>query len=367
MDDLLLLETVERYLLDEMSAEEKSYFDQLRNTNAHIDQIVVEHSMFLHQMNAYVNHKNFKNLLQQTHQDLHNNHIVLENDNMNTKAKVVQLWNRYKKIAGIAASIAGITALCISALVVYFSPVQNPQLKQLSRELQLVKRTQQNQNKLINDVTYKSKIPENAKAISGGSGFLFDGKGFLLTNAHVVKNSKNIIIQNTNGVEFKSKVIYKDVEKDIAIIKITDEDFSNIKNIPFGFKNSKSDLGEQIYTLGFPRNEIVYNEGYISSKTGFEGDSLSWQVTVSANPGNSGAPVLNKNGEIIGIISNMQVQAEGFVFAIKSKYVLKVLEELKRNEEYPNFKIPYISSLKGESRTSQIKKVEDYIYMIKAY
>lgn len=367
MDDLLLLETVERYLLDEMSSEEKTYFEHLRNTNSNIDQIVVEHSMLFHQMNSYVKNKSFRTLLHSTHQNLRNANIVVENDNMNSKAKVIQLWNRYKKVAGIAASIAGITALCISALVIYFSPVQSPQLKQLSRELQLVKRTQQNQNKLINDVTYKSKIPENTKAISGGTGFLFDGKGFLLTNAHVVKNSKNIIIQNNEGREFKSTVVYKDVAKDIAIIKIDDEDFTTIKNLPFGFKKSNSDLGEQIYTLGFPRNEIVYNEGYISSKTGFEGDSLSWQVTISANPGNSGAPLLNKNGEIIGIISNMQIQAEGFVFAIKAKYVLKVLEELKQNDEYPNFKIPYISSLKGASRTDQIKKVEDYIYMIKAY
>lgn len=367
MDDLLLLDTVERYLLGEMSNEEKTYFEHLRNTNSDIDQLVVEHTMFMQEMNSYVVHKNFKTLLQETHQNLHNANIVVENDNMNSKAKVVQLWNRYKKIAGIAASIAGITALCISALVVYFSPVQNPQLKQLSRELQQVKRTQQNQNKLINDVTYKSKVPEDAKAISGGTGFLFDGKGFLITNAHVVKNSKNIIIQNSEGSEFKSIVIFKDVAKDIAIIKINDEDFTSIKNLPFGFKKSNSDLGEQIYTLGFPRNEIVYNEGYISSKTGFEGDSLSWQVTVSANPGNSGAPVLNNNGEIIGIISNMQIQAEGFVFAIKAKYILKILEELKKNDDYPNFKIPYTTSLKGESRTDQIKKVEDYIYMIKAY
>ena len=95
--------------------------------------------------------------------------------------------------------------------------------------------------------------------------------------------------------------------------------------------NLQADLAEPIFTLGYPRNdEMVYGQGYLSAKTGLNGDSLSCQITIAANPGNSGGPVLNQNGEVIGVLSTRQVSAEGVVFAIQSKYIHSVLNELKK-------------------------------------
>jgi len=101
-----------------------------------------------------------------------------------------------------------------------------------------------------------------------------------------------------------------DLERDLAIVKIDDPDFKPFSSLPYGFKKSGADLGEEIFTLGYPRDEIVYGEGYMSAKTGFNGDTLACQIAVAANPGNSGGPVINKNGEVVGILSTRQVQAE---------------------------------------------------------
>ena len=92
-------------------------------------------------------------------------------------------------------------------------------------------------------------------------------------------------------------------ERDLAILKIDDKDFKPVNTLPYSIRKTQPDLGEELFTLGYPRDEIVYNMGYLSAKTGYKGDTTSCQLSLTANPGNSGAPVFNKNGEIIGIIT----------------------------------------------------------------
>ena len=138
---------------------------------------------------------------------------------------------------------------------------------------------------LINEV--KSKIPENAKLISGGSGFLIDAKGYIITNAHVLKGSGAVVVNN-KGQEFSASISYVDQSKDLAILKINDEDYQPLASLPYSIKKANTEMGERVFTLGYPRNDIVYGEGYLSARTGYNSDSLTYQVQISANPGNSG-------------------------------------------------------------------------------
>jgi serine protease Do len=367
MEDIQLLEAVERYIRGEMKPDERVHFEQLRKTNPEVDQMVVEHTLFIHQMNEVGELRKFKSTLNEVHTDLAEKGLI-NSDRLKGKAKVVYLWKRYKRVAAIAATIAGITTVTISLLVWSLSPKpDNKKIQALSRDLEKVKKdqivTKAAVNNLQNDIkTYNPNIAYK----SGGSGFLIDGKGLLITNLHVVKNAKNIAVQNKKGEIFNAKIVFSDIQKDLAVLKVDDDNFKPLNTIPYNISKTSADLAEPIFTLGYPRDSIVYGQGYLSAPTGYKGDTLSYQIAIAANPGNSGGPVLNHNGEVIGILSTRQVSAEGVVFAIQSKYIYNVLNELKKTDTaYLKIKTPAVSSLKGLERTQQVKKIEDYVFMVK--
>jgi S1-C subfamily serine protease len=369
MDEIQLLEAIERYLAGDMSTQEMAQFESIRKQTPEIDQMVVEHEMFLHQMDHFARRKNFATLSKQTFDNLYTAgewNIIDENS---TKAKVIQIWNKYKRVTAIAASVGGFIALFTSSMIMYFSPSLNgSQVLQLSKAIEVIKKNQKVQGHLLNEV--KTKLPENAKLVSGGSGFLIDTKGFVITNAHVLKGNSAIVV-NSDGEELKAAIIYADKDLDLALLQINDEEFKQPKQLPFTIRKKMTDLGEEIFTLGYPRtdNDIVYGKGYLSAQSGFEGDSNAYQIQISANPGYSGAPVFNDNAELIGIISTRQKQAEGVAFAIKSKKIYDLVNTIKENESTKDVKVKLAkaSTKHGKDRKSHISNFKDYIYSIKSY
>ena len=151
---------------------------------------------------------------------------------------------------------------------------------------------------------------------------------------------------------------------DLAILKIADTSFKQLNDLPYTFPKSAAELAEPIFTLGYPREEVVYGEGYLSAKSGYYGDTTSYQISISANPGNSGGPVINKNGEVIGIISSKETNADGVVFAIKSQNIYDALKEVKKEKDI-TIKTPGVNTLRGLDRVKQIKKIEDFVYKVK--
>ncbi|WP_290791955.1 S1 family peptidase [Flavihumibacter sp. UBA7668] len=363
-EDLQLLEAVERYLNHEMSQEERTYFEELRASNPEIDQLVVEHQHFLNQIDKYGERKQIQASLNEVHNALLN---AGEIKPAAPVVKVISLVNKYKKVLALAASIAGITALAISGLVTYLTPKSNPsEIAQLKKEINTVKISQKQAQNEINTLKH---TPSNRPAIPGkfgGTGFLIDGKGFLVTSAHVVAKADSIYIVNTRGEYFKAKTLHVNDHTDIAILKIVDPRFEPIRHLPYGFKKAKADLGEQIFTLGYPRTEIVYNEGYLSAKTGYNGDTVAYQIAISANPGNSGGPIFNQHGEVIGVLSGKQVTAEGVVFSSQSKNIYMALDSLKQDSS-TIIRIQSNSSVKGADRVQQIKRIEECIFNVMSY
>ncbi|MDQ6608828.1 MAG: serine protease [Bacteroidota bacterium] len=372
MEDLKILEAVEHYIAGDMSPDERVYFEGLRKRNPEIDQMVVEHTFFLQQMARFEDTRQFKSTLNETHIHLAEKGLI-QSPKLQGRAKIVYLFNRYKRTAAIAASIAGITALCISAMVWSFSPGKpankkdienlNRDIQTISQQVNQVKKQSQVLSQRMDNVTESTVKPVYT---SGGTGFLIDAKGYLVTNAHVVEGAQYIAVQKNNGADFKAKVVFTDKQRDIAILKIIDTAFKAPQPIPYAIKKSPADIAEPIFSLGYPRNDIVYGEGYLAAKTGYNGDTLAVQISINANRGNSGSPIINRNGEIIGILNAKQTSAEGAVFAVQSKYIYDALMGLKKSDTtYQNIKLPSTSTLKGADRTQQVKKIANYVYMVK--
>lgn len=363
MEQHQIAEIVEKYLKGELNAQEKSAFEEMRKNNPELDQTVVEYQYFFEEMGKYGEAKRFKSNLYDTHHTLQENGDIREFQ-LKAKALIINMWTRYRKVVAVAASIAVITALFTSGMITIFSP-KSPirDIEELRRKVSNLEKQSSTQRAEFNKI--KTKIEPGADVKFGGTSFLIDTKGYLVTSAHVLKEAKKLYVQNSQGIDLLAEIVLQDASADIAILKINDPDYKAPKQLSYGFKRSQTDLSETLFTLGFPKDEIVYNEGYLSAKTGLDGDTMSCQINITANPGNSGGPIFNRNGEIIGILNARQASADGVVFATKSKYIFRLIDQLKETEDAPKVRIKSGSSIKGLDRTEQIKKVQDHVYMVK--
>jgi len=202
-----------------------------------------------------------------------------------------------------------------------------------------------------------------------GTGFFIDGKGYITTNYHVIMDASEIeidLIQKGEKKSFKAKVISIDKQNDLAIIMIDDPKFKPYLKLPYSFKTKISDIGSDVFALGYPMalstmgEEVKFTDGKISSKTGYQGDVSTYQISVPVQPGNSGGPLFDYDGNIIGIVSAKIMEADNVSYAIKSNYLKNLLDVLPENLNIPND-----LSLISLSLTEKIKLLSDYVVLIK--
>lgn len=163
-----------------------------------------------------------------------------------------------------------------------------------------------------------------------GSGFIVSTDGYLLSNHHVVEGADEIIVTLTDKREFKAKLIGSDRRTDIALLKI---DASALPTLKFG-QPDKLKVGEWVLAIGSPFGlENTVTAGIVSAKGRDTGDYLPFiQTDVAVNPGNSGGPLLNMNGEVIGINSQIYSRTGGFMgisFAIPIDEAQRVADQLR--------------------------------------
>ena len=205
----------------------------------------------------------------------------------------------------------------------------------------------------LNIDDYKDIKPKK----SSGTGFFLNTEGYLITNYHVIDNAQTITVSGINDdykESFKATVEVADKQNDLAILKINDPSFKALDNIPYTFKYTTSSVGEDCFVLGYPLissmgMDIKLTNGIISSRTGFEGNVAEYQMSAPIQPGNSGGPLFDKSGNVIGVVCAKHSEAENVGYAIKASYI-KSLTELLPN----NISLPHNNMLEGKTLPEQV-------------
>ncbi len=218
--------------------------------------------------------------------------------------------------------------------------------------------------------TYDEQQSSNSEWQSSGTGFFIDKSGYIVTNYHVINGGEIFEIEVTRNGETKSynsKIISVDKQNDLAILKINNPNFKKLETLNYNFNTDTQDVGSSVFALGFPLtqimgNEIKFTDGKISSKSGFQGDITTYQITVPIQAGNSGGPLFDEKGNLVGITSsgiNKQI-ADNANYAIKTSY-LKLLIDSTNDE----IMLPKNESLLNMELTDQIKTLSEYVVLIK--
>jgi serine protease Do len=164
-----------------------------------------------------------------------------------------------------------------------------------------------------------------------GSGFIISNDGLVLTNAHVVEGADEVLVTLTDRREFKARVLGADKRTDVAVLKL------EATNLPFlrTGDSSKIRVGEWVIAIGSPFNlENSVSAGIISAKARDTGDYLPLiQTDVAVNPGNSGGPLINMRGEVVGINSQIATMSGGYngiSFAVPIDEAIRVADQLRK-------------------------------------
>ena len=285
-----------------------------------------------------------------------------------TEQKLREFWQSHRATMMVAASVAVMAVFTTLLGIEWWRASQKPSLygyTLLRREVERIKRTQRAINRAIKG---QGELPEAGKdGKFSGTGFALTADGYLVTSYHVIQDADSVLIEGRDRKRFHAEPVFTDVAHDLAILRITDRAFKGFDRLPYSFKRGTADLGERVYTLGYPREELVFNDGSLSARSGFEGDSAFYQISIPVNPGNSGGPLLDDRGNLIGVISGRQMDVQSAAFATKSSYLMDLVDSLSAAGSGHPYLMPRGNQLAGTSRPQQIRKLQDYVFVVKVY
>ncbi|MFH1195461.1 MAG: serine protease [bacterium] len=202
---------------------------------------------------------------------------------------------------------------------------------------------------------------------SSGTGFAISKDGLIATSYHVVEGANEISIKfstDKNNIGYDARVLFSDKINDLAVLGIDDSGFAAFDEIPYSINPAEAELGTDVFTLGYPLIEtmgksVKLNIGLVSSNSGFLDDNKYYQLTMPINSGNSGGPLFDKSGNLLGIITGKHSGAESVAYAMKSFY----LSDLVKN--IPQSQVMIHSQSSGtKTLTEVIQSVQKYICLI---
>jgi serine protease Do len=361
MEQQELIDLLDHYAKGTLTAEESLRVEERIRDDEHFRALAEEHLKLIGALKAYGRRERLRDVLEEVHA------ILPEEYPLSLPAEDSSLPARprrgYWPLVAVAASVAVISVLATVFITRSSRMQQFAEYKELSRDVEEI---QQSQRQIIADITEKEKVgvlPGKYR----GTGFLITSKGYVVTSYHVIKGADSVYIENEKWGRHKVTVLHSDPENDLAILIIENETLPIQRSLPYTISTTEASLGEEVFTLGFPREDIVFGEGSVSALTGYRQNPRAYQVSVPVNPGNSGGPLLNAKGDLIGIISGLQTETSGAAFATKASVLREVINQMPPDSVHTPLVLPRQNSLRGISRVEQVKRWKDLVFMVRVY
>ncbi|HVW95802.1 MAG TPA: serine protease [Mucilaginibacter sp.] len=357
-----LIETIERYLNGEMTKAERAGFEKLRGEDAELNTKVTEHKHFTNLIKQYGERLELERRLDAIHDEI-DVHALADELTVHP-SWIVKMWRNHHSKISVAASIAIFAVLCTLFFTGYLNNRETNYL-QLRGEIIKINRTTNQLKNQVNNLNPPSRIlnPGNFR----GTGFAISSNGYIVTDNHVITGADSVYVQALDGKAYRTRIVYTEPLLDIAVLEINDPSFKTLGALPYTFKKTETDIGENVFTVGFPRDAIVLGPGYLTATTGFRGDTTQYQISAPVDYGHSGGPLFDNKGNIIGIVNAKQARVEGAAFAVKTGYLMKAIKDIPADSLDHPLNVSNKNVLAGLSRVQQIKKLENFIFMVRVY
>ncbi len=231
-------------------------------------------------------------------------------------------------------------------------------------------------------ISGKSRPSGDKKLKSSGSGFLLSSTGLIVTNYHVVEDANRIEVAFAEkNITKSASVRIKDTKNDIAILEVKDFSFADLSSqpIPFSFADVNSmKVGQEVFTLGFPLGDMMgtksrLSTGRINSQFGIQDDPRLFQISNPLQPGNSGGPLFNNKGDLVGIVvsslnakyfyENTGIIPQNVNFAVKASYLQNLISMTPEGDDVVKRK----NSVKSGPMENQIEQLNPFIVQIRIY
>jgi serine protease Do len=311
--------------------------------------------------------KRFRTMLR----DIHEKQVATPTPKLSKRIHLpAHLW----RTAAVAAGVALLTSTISYSILTHSAKKTDSQYNTISREVEHLKKVQAQQQAEQNQI--KENINKNTKPAPPPSDVKYSATGFALTNDgyfvtayHVLNDGKgafdSVYIQNQEGQYFKASLYAYNAETDVAILKVEKKNFHFGKGeVPYTFAKDKAGLGEDIFTLGYPKDDLLYSKGYISANNGYEGNSIQYTLVLPAGHGQSGSPIIDSKGNILGLLTAIGNKDEAYTYAVSSKALIDLLHN---NLPDNTLHLPKVNKLGKMTRQQQIEKMQAYTVSVKVY